>query len=388
MNKRFLFLTTILLFGIFTTWAQQSKIIDKFKLEDYTIRVVFYDPYLNLIEQNPSFKDLDSTSQSDIWENYLLNNVIYDFQLIKKKKTLKHYIVKGNPTKTINKINLPRNTIFQLDIVKHSDELNYYQHLSYQNEKFLTIDKMPCYETLFESMQLIQDEYKAGRKYIVYNFFGRYRMLIPYKLIQQGAIYFITKDLYGQIPTKLIARDNSIYENIFFDYQESLKNYFQIDRSEKIRVQNYNPNGILDNEFPTLRISTDIMSTINDTSDILGVTTLPFFLKSDSAYLIKQTDSTRVFRIETPNNASINKYLQNIVVAKNLNNEILKIEANQLIHSYSIGGNSVSKRNFILYFKKFNDCILPYKLLLSEIDDKNYTKPNVIIELDYVFHKK
>jgi len=388
MNKKFLFLTTLFLFGIFTTWAQQSKIIDKFKLEDYTIRVVFYDPYLNLIEQNPSFKDLDSTSQSDIWEKYLLNNIIYDFQLIKKKKILKHYIVKGNPTKTINKNNLTRNTIFQLDIVKHSDELNYYQHLSYQNEKILTIGMMPCYETLFESMQLIQDEYKAGRKYNSYNFFGRYRMLIPYMLIQQGAIFFITKDLYGQIPTKLIARDNSIYENNFFDYQESLKNYFQIDRSEKIRVQNYNPNGILVDESPTLRISTDIMSNINDTSNISGVTTLPFFLKSDSAYLIKQTDSTKVFRIETPNNASINKYFQNIVVTKDLKNEILKIEANQLLHIYSIGGNSVSKRNFILYFKKFNDCILPYKILASEIDDKNFTKPRVIIELDYVFHKK
>lgn len=87
MNKRFSILATLILLISFKSilLAQYSKTLDEIKLENYKINVVFYDPYKNLLEQNPSFEKLDSIKQMEIWDNYLLNNVIYDFQLIKKK---------------------------------------------------------------------------------------------------------------------------------------------------------------------------------------------------------------------------------------------------------------------------------------------------------------
>lgn len=390
MNKR-LFLTVLTIFllsGPCATLAQQSKIIDEIKLDDYKILVVFYDPYLNLIEQNSTFKDLDSTKQLEIWDDYLLNHVVYDFQLTQKKKIIKHYIIKGNPTKTIEKLNLPRNTIYQLDIVKHLEGLNYYQHLNYQKEKILTIDKLTYFETLFENMQLIQDEIKAGHEYIAYNFFGRYRMPISYKSIQQSTLSIIADDLYGQIPNDLIAKDNSKYTNSFFDYQQCLSNYHQVDRIEKIYIRRYNKDGSIQDEFPRIEITKDLMHTVNDTSGILNVTTLPFFALSDTAYLVKKTESSFLYKIKTFKDKPIEKYLEDIIVTKNLSNEIEKIEAIRLIHASSIDGDFVIKENYIAYFKKFDNCVLPYKILASEKDDVNFTKPNSIIELDYLFYRK
>jgi len=389
MNKKILLttLTTILFAGFSPSWSQQSKIIDEIKLEDYKIFVVFYDPYLNLLEQNPSFADMDSSKQMTIWDNYLLNNVIYDFQLTQKKKIIKHYVIKGNPTKTVEKLNLPRNAIYQLDIVNHIDGVDYYFHSKYLNEKILTADKLPFFETLFENMELIQNELKEGRMQIAYNFFGRFRMPISYKMIQKSILSIITADLYGKIPNDIIAKDNSVYSNSFFTYQQCLTNFFQIDRIEKIYIRRYNKDGSLQDEFPRIEITKDIMGNINDTSGILKVTTLPFFTSYDSTFLIKQTDSTYVYKVLT-NNKPVEKYLENIIVTKNLNNEIVKIQAVRLIHSYSIYGNSVFKENYVAYFKKFDFCILPYKMLASEIEDVNFSKPNTIIELDYIFYRK
>lgn len=390
MRKR-LFLTTFTIFlisGFNISWSQISKIIDEIKFEDYNIVVVFYDPYLNLIEQNPSFNDMDSTKQLEVYDKYLLNNVIYDFQLTKKKKILKHYIIKGNPLKTIDKQNLPRNTIYQLDIVKHSDEINYYQHMKYQNEKILTVDKLTYFETLFENMQLIQDELKLGHRYIAYNFFGRYRMPIYYRSIQHSTLSMIADDLMDVIPIDLIQKDYTKYNNPFFDYQSCILNYFRVDLIEKIFVELYDKDGNLSGEDPRIEIIENITNNINDSSQMSGVTSLPFFTVNDSAVLINHVNGELKYRISTYNNAPVDKYLDDIIVTKNTEGIIERIDATLLIHAYSINGNLVRKERYVAYFKEFNNCILPYKIINADYIDIEFLKPRIIVELDYLFYRK
>ncbi|MGE0079622.1 MAG: hypothetical protein AB7S50_15510 [Bacteroidales bacterium] len=390
MNKRFSILTTLILLISFKSvlLAQYSKTLDEIKLDNYKINVVFYDPYKNLLEQKPSFEKFDSIKQMEIWDNYLLNNVIYDFQLIKKKDIIKHYVLRGNPEKTIEKLNLPRNNIYQIDIVNHNQDINYYKKSDYEKEINLTINKLNFYGTLFENMELIEEMINSGKRMIAYNLFGRYRLPIQFNSIQYSVLGIIADDLYGKIPDDMIAKDDELYNNPFFDYQQCINEYHQIDRIEKIYIRRYNSDGTLQDEFPRIEITKDVKSNLNNISGILKVTTLPCFNPSDSAILIKTTDTTTIYSIKTNDNKAVDKYLEDIIVTKNNDNEILKMEAKRLIHASSINGDYVIKENYVAYFKKFDKCVLPYLLLSSEIDDVDFKRPNSVIELDYLFYRK
>jgi len=368
--------------------AQYSKTLDEIKLENYKINVVFYDPYKNLLEQNPSFEKLDSIKQMEIWDNYLLNNVIYDFQLIKKKDIIKHYVVRGNPTRTIEKLNLPRNNIYQLDIVNHNPEINYYRKPDYQKEINLTIDNLNFYGTLFENMEFIEEMIISGKRMIAYNFFGRYRLPIQFNSIQYSVLGNIADDLYGKIPDDMIAKDDNLYNNPFFDYQQCINEYHQIDRIEKIYIRRYNSDGTIQDEFPRIEITKDVKSHINDTSGIINVTSFPCFTSSDTAILKEETDSIKTYSVITKNNLPIDKYLEDITVTKNNNNQISRINATRLIHAYSINGNFTNRENIVIYFKRFDKCILPYLILTSKKEDVNFERPNSITELDYLFYRK
>lgn len=390
MNKRLSILLTLVLLISFKSIivAQYSKTLDEIKLENYKINVVFYDPYKNLLEQNPSFEKLDSIKQMEIWDNYLLNNVIYDFQLTKKKNIIKHYVLRGNPASTIEKLNLPRNNIYQLDIVNHNQDINYYKKSDYEKEINLTIDKLNFYGTLFENMELIEEMINSGKKMIAYNLFGRYRLPIQFNSIQYSVLGIIADDLYGKIPDDMIAKDEELYNNPFFDYQQCINEYLQIDRIEKIYIRRYKSDGTLQDEFPRIEITKDVKSHINDTSGILNVTSFPCFTSSDIATLITDTDSNKTYSVQTKSNRPIDKYLENIQVTKDANNEIINIRASRLIHGYSIKGHSISRENIVIYFKRFDKCILPSLILTSKIDDKDFERPNSVVELDYLFYRK
>ena len=390
MNKRFSILTTLILLISFKSvlLAQYSKTLDEIQLENYKINVVFYDPHKNLLEQNPSFENLDSIKQMEIWDNYLLNNVIYDFQLIKKKEIIKHYVVRGNPSRTIERLNLPRNNIYQLDIVNHDQNINYFNISEYTDIKILTINKLSFYGTLFENMELVQDKINSGKRLIGYNFFGRFRMPVQYNSVQYSVLAIIADDLYGLIPDDMIEKDEQLYNNPFFDYQLCINDYFQIDLIKKIYVRRYNKDGIIQDEHPRIEITEDIKSHINDTSGIINVTSFPCFTSSDTAFLKEETDSTKSYRVFTKNNRPIEKYLEDIIVTKNNNDQILRINATRLIHAYSINGNFTNRENIVIYFKRFDKCVLPSLILTSKKEDTNFERPNSITELDYLFYRK
>ena len=101
MKEKFILLITFLIFGLNTSIAQKSKKIEKLEFKNYELEIIFFDPYENLISENPEFKNIDSLQQGKIWNNYILNNVIYDFQLSQKKKIIKHYILRGNLKKVM-----------------------------------------------------------------------------------------------------------------------------------------------------------------------------------------------------------------------------------------------------------------------------------------------
>jgi hypothetical protein len=385
MKEKFVLLITFLIFGLNTSFAQKSKTIEKLEFENYELKVIFFDPYENLVSENPEFKNLDSLKQELVWNKYILNNVIYDFQLIQKKKIIKHYLLRGNSSKNIYPKNLTRNNVYLLDIVNHKKNTNFYRLSEYSIMIDKTIDKFSIYGTLFENMELLTDnEGKLGK-----NLFGRFRLKIPYSTIQNNVMTLIGFDLFGEIETEWIANNTDEFKNSFFDYQEKIDHYFKIERIKKIYVRTYDQNGDIQNEYPRLNTDKDIKSYIGKMNRIGDVVSLPFFKSTDKTILIEKDSLTSKYKVELTNNAPIEKYLENIVVSKNSNGEIENITATLLLHGSSIDrGDYINRENYIAYFKTFKDMRLPFKILYSPLTDIEFEKPRIEIELDYLFHKK
>ena len=385
MKEKFVLLITFLIFGLNTSFAQKSKIIEKLEFENYELKVIFFDPYENLVSENSEFKNLDSLKQEVVWNKYILNNVIYDFQLIQKKKIIKHYLLRGNSAKNIYPKNLTRNNVYLLDIVNHKKNTNFYRLSEYSKIIDMTIDKFSFYGTLFENMELLKDnEGKLGK-----NLFGRFRLKIPYSTIQNNVMTLIGFDLFGEIETEWIANNTDEFKNSFFDYQEKIDTYFKIERIKKIYVRTYDQNGDIQNEYPRLNTDKDIKSYIGKMNRIGDVVSLPFFKSTDKTILIEKDSLTSKYKVELTNNAPIEKYLENIVVSKNSNGEIENITATLLLHGSSIDrGDYIDRENYIAYFKTFKDMRLPFKILYSPLTDIEFEKPRIEIELDYLFHKK
>lgn len=385
MREKIILLIVLLIFGINTSTAQKSKKIEKLQFDNYELKVIFFDPYENIVSENPEFKNLDSLKQGEIWNNYLLSNVIYDFQLSQKKKVLKHYILRGNSSKEIYIKNLTRNNIYQLDIVNHKKNINFFDSSEYSSLISKTINRVGFYGTLFENMELLKDNKgKLGKE-----LFGTFRLKIPYSTIQNNIMTFIGLDLYGEIEPEWITNDSKEYKNLFFDYQECINDYFKIERIKKTYVRTYNQNGEVQNEYPSLRTDENIKTFIGKMNRIGDVVSLPFFKSTDKPVLIKKDSLNSTFKMEIKSNEPIEKYLENIIVIKNANGEIENISATLLIHGSSIDkGEFTERENYIAYFKTFKDCRLPFRILFSPPTDKNFKEPRIEIKLDYLFHKK
>lgn len=385
MKEKFILLITLIIFGLNTSNAQKSEKIEKLKFDKYELKVIFFDPYENIISENPEFKNLDSLKQGKIYNNYLLNNVIYDFHLSQDKNILKHYILKGNPSQNIYTKNLTRNNIFQLDIVNHQKGINFYQIKEYSNLINKTIDKTGFYGTLFENMKLLKDnDGKLGQE-----LFGAFRLKIPYSSILNNVMTIIGLDLFGEIEPEWIANNTEEYKNSFFDYQEKIDQYFKIERIKKTYVRTYDENGVIINEYPRLNTDENIRSFVGKMNRIGDVVSLPFFKSTDKTILIEKDSLNSKYKIELQDNAPIEKYLEDIIVTKNSNGDIDNITATLLIHGSSIDrGDYLERENYIAYFKTFKDLRLPFRILFLPLTDKKFEKPRIEIELDYLFHKK
>lgn len=385
MKEKFILLITLTLFGLNNSTAQISKEIENLEFKDYKIKVIFFDPYENIISENTEFKNLDSIEQGKIYNNYLLNNVIYDFQLSQDNKILKHYILRGNPSRDIYTKNLTRNNIYLLDIVKHQKNINFYKTEEYSNLIDNTVNKIGFYGTLFENMELLKDkEEKLGKE-----IFGAFRLKIPYSSVRNNVMTLIGLDLFGEIEPDWISNDTKEFKNSFFNYQDKIDHYFKIERIKKTYVRTYDENGEIQNEYPRLNTDEDIKSFIGKMNQIGDVVSLPFFKSTDKPILIEKDSLSSKYKIEVQDNAPIEKYLEDIVVTKNSNGDIDNITATLLIHGSSIDrGDYVERENYIAYFKTFDDLRLPFRILFSPLADNEFKKPRIEIELDYLLHKK
>ena len=385
MKEKLILLILSIIFSLNYSNAQKSFLIEELTFDNYNLKVIFFDPYENIIADNPEFKNLDSLQQGNIYNHYLLHNVIYDFQLSQDKNLLTHYILKGNHSKDIYSQNLTRNNIYQLDIVNQKAGINYYHEKEYSNQIDKTIDKLGFYGTIFENMLLVKNNQgKLGKE-----LFGNFRLKIPYSAVRNNIMQIIGLDLFGDIDPRWVANDTDDFKNSFFDYQEKIDTYFKIERIKKTYVRTYNENGEIQNEYPRLTTDEDIKSFIGKMNRIGDVASLPFFKSTDTAILIDKDSLNSRYKMEIKNNAPIEKYLENIVVTKNPNDEIANITATLLIHGSSIDrGNYVERENYIAYFKDFKDLRLPYRILFSPVDDEQFKKPRIEIELDYLLHKK
>ncbi|MFD2528479.1 hypothetical protein [Polaribacter marinaquae] len=385
MKEKFVLLITLFIFGLNISIAQKSKTIEKIKFDNYELKVKFFDPYEHLMSEDREFKSLYPKIQEKKWNEYILNNVIYDFQLIQNKKIIKHYILRGNPSKSIYSKNLTRNNIYLLDIVNHKNKTDFFKISEYSKLISKTIDKFNFYGTLFDDMELLKDnEGKLGK-----NIFGRFRLKIPYSTIQKNIMTLISFDLYGEIETEWILNNTEGFKNSFFDYQEKIDQYFKIERIKKTYVRTYDLNGEIQNEYPRLNTDKNIKSYIGKMNRIGDVVSLPFFKSTDKAIIIEKDSLGSKYKVEITNNEPIEKYLENIFVVKGSNGEIENITATLLIHGSSIDrGDYVERENYVAYFKTFEDLRLPYKILFSPLTDEKFEKPRIEIELDYLFHRK
>ena len=305
MKEKFVLLIAFLILGINTSIAQKSRKIEKLEFENYELKIIFFDPYENITSENPEFKNLDSLQQGKIWNNYILNNVIYDFQLIQKKKIVKHYILRGNPSKDIYTKNLTRNNVYLLDIVNHKNKINFFRFSEYSKIISKTIDKFSFYGTLFENMKLMKDnEGKLGK-----NIFGTFRLKIPYSTVRNNVMNLIGLDLFGEIKTEWIANNTEEFKNSFFDYQEKIDDYFKIERIKKTYVRTYKENGEIQNEYPRLNTDENIKSNIGKMNRIGDVVSLPFFKSTDKTILIEKDSLKSKYKVELTNNLPIEKYL-------------------------------------------------------------------------------
>ncbi len=380
---KYLILLIGFLFGTRSLNAQISEQIENISGQDFQIIVTFFDPYENLIVNSPDFNKVDSLKQQNIWNSYLKNNVIYDFKLLKNGEVLKHYILRGDPSAEVDAKNLVRNKIYLLDITKHEIGIDYYNQSAYSKHVEKTINKIDFYGTLFENMDLLYPE-KIGK-----NLFGNFRLKIPYNAIRDNVLALIRLDLYEEFPAEWIVPKNTEYLNEFFSYQSCIQQYYRVERIMKTFVRTYNDDGSVQSEYPRLETDEDVKSFVGKMNRIGDVVTLPFFNSTDKSMLVTKHESSSVYKIIIGKNEPIEKYLENIQIIKNSENEIDKITATLLIHGSSLAkGEYIIKESYVAYFKDFDKCRLPYKILFSPEEDIDYTEPRIEIQLDYLFHRK
>jgi hypothetical protein len=385
MKKSSTLFIALFILGTCISQAQKYDVVAHANVKQYELTVLFYDPYKNLLQTCPDFKDLTPKEQEPIWNDYLLNNAIYDFQLSDKRGVVKHYILRGNPQKNIHPKNLMRNAIYVLDVVPHKDGVNFFNFNEYEPKIAMTLNKIDFYGTLFGQTAVIR---KHSKK-IAHDVFGRHRLLISYAQVKKEVKALIEKDLSGEIDPDWILKDVQPYTNAFFPYQQQLNQYHQIDRIEKKYIRRYDANGGIQSEYSSAKIDQDIASFRGKTKGIGNVVTLPFFKSTDKAVFTEEKNGQKIYQINTQNNAAIDYYLEDIKVVKTTKGDIEFITATLLLHGSSVKrGDYIDRERYIAYFKSFEQIRLPYRILYAPLEDIEFKRPRIEKQLDYLFHTK
>jgi len=181
MNKLKLTIS-ILFLGILNFSIQgQEKPIDKFKIEDNTIDVYFYDP-LEVLTNLEEFRTMSDRSKSTTLDFYLHNHALYLFLLTDSKTTEKTYLcIRGNPDKLKTKM------FYKVDVIKGITSSSFNPNTDDYSDKIVNvIDAVNCGGTLFESMTIFskpENKDKIGNGIKLYGYYSRVQ---PYSEIKDS----------------------------------------------------------------------------------------------------------------------------------------------------------------------------------------------------------
>ena len=348
----------ILIFFVSGIQAQDLtnfELVDNYKLEDLKVKVYFKDPLKEILKEHPDFDNKADKEKHELLSKYLHNNTLYIFQTFKKKELQKRYELIGNPKKIRTKY------YFNLDILEGNGNID------------KEIDKISVGGSFFEHMLLFQT--KQGKEFIGkgIKMWGYFVMIEPYDNLKNKITELIKKDLQNAIPDELLVKEEKTIEPLF-DYQKcGLKTILK--REFTITVFQYDSIGNVKNKYP--RTEKDSELYLSSTSkDITGVTTFPFFSSSD-----KNITNGNKIQVESELE-NINYYLKDIEITTE-SNEVVKIEGQLIIHGFTTKGETTNYELYIAEFEKIDNCSFPKLIKFCPLDDLNYEKPRLTIEIKY-----
>lgn|GEM_PF-1033908 len=361
--KKLPFLVISVAFIIFlnlNTSAQnfaEFKKVDKFKLSDCNVEVYFKDPLLELIKTYPDFDSKENQIKHKLLSDYLLHNSLYIFQLSKKKEVQKSYELFGNPQK------LRERNYFNLSVMKSDGTL----------EK--NIDKLNLGGEFFEHMVLFQSEkgkQAVGKGVQIWGYFVK---IEPYETFKNRITDLIKMDLANSIPDDLLTKKSTTIEPLF-DYQR-----FGVSRVKNrkltITVIQYDSLGHVTNKYPRIERDENLyLSSIS--KELIWVMAFPYFSAQDSS--VQSGNHIKV----NSNLENINHYLKDIDMLINpTSKQVEKILGKLIIHSYSAEGHSTSDVLYQAEFATIGDCTLPKTIKYAGLDDKEFKRPALTIEVEY-----
>lgn len=356
--KHFIFFTFFCFAVNAKTVAQTSFLeVDKFKLDGYTINVLFKDPLKKLLEKYPDFDSKDKETKNDLLSYTLHNDTLYVFQLMKKGSLEKSYALIGNPEKAKSY------TYFNLHVLDANG----------RTEK--NIDKVNVQGVFFEHMSIFQTE--KGKEVIgkIIQIWGYYVPIEPYKKLKSAVVELIKMDLSNSISSDLLYKKVEPIEPLF-DYQKwALANVSK--RTITTTVFAYDSLGQVKNKYPRTEIDTTLELS-SRSKQIDDVTNFPFFSIKDTTII--QGNNTKV----KSTLENINHYLKEIEVIINpATKQVERIQGKLIIHSYSTQGHSTYDELYRAEFSPVGKYSLPTTIKYTSLDDKSFALPRIVTKIEY-----
>ncbi len=165
---KYLFTLICVLFFLKSSAQEIYKTVDQFKVGKNKVEVVFYDPFNNILNDDPEFDEKSDAEKSKILDNYLHSSVLYEFMLSVRKSEQKiKYQIIGNPEKTSSKM--------------------FYQVKIFEDQEYVaTVETINCGGTLFEHMFLFDEPSMKKHVGNGIQLFGFFRRVQPYNEIKSS----------------------------------------------------------------------------------------------------------------------------------------------------------------------------------------------------------
>ena len=331
--------------------------VNQFKINGLATTVYFKDPLRSLFSQHPDFDSKENQAKHELLDAYLHHNTLYVFQTSNKSGVQKNYELKGNPQKVRTKF------YFDLAVSSPTGAI----------EK--TTNKVNTGGSFFEHMAIFQTPQAKEVIGKGVQIWGNFVLVEPYAKLKAVVSELIKMDIENTLPADWLAREEKRIEPLFRYQTCGLQTVKR--RTFTITVYQYDSLGKVANQYPRTEKDEDLYAS-SISEDLIGVTTFPFFSATDK----KETEGN-VIQL-TSGLTNINHYLKDIKITLRPNTEdVEKIEATLIIHSYSAQGHSTFDERYLALFEKVGDCWLPKTIKLSPLSDPTFQRPRLVADIEY-----